>query len=288
LREATRAYGRGRTAFIEPASANLLPYSAFSADANSDGLADGWVVSKTATGTVTTSRAAPLVYAGVSGAKAQRLQYTAPTETGKNFNLYKNATAGTFAESDPATLSAWLYGSNPGTAVRLWVYVYNASNGLLEAEQSDQIVLAATPVRYHVTKASCPALTSYCRAVLQVSSIDTGDVVDFNAECAQLEKLAYPTNYIPTTTAAASRLADDLTGAVWGWTPGDGTGLVCRRALNGSAWAVDEMPSGAVVDYLTGYEVSGIVTFDRTLATAEIAAIRNEVLAGPRRLTKVV
>jgi len=78
-----------------------------------------------------------------------------------------------------------------------------------------------------------PANTSEGALVMVIYGINPGSTVDVTIDAAQLEKGAFATSYIPTTTTTVTRNADVVTVPTTGWNASAGTiAMVNGPALN--------------------------------------------------------
>jgi hypothetical protein len=229
----TYAGGRGFAPVIEEARTNYL--------VNSYGAANDGSKWTTGWGLTNTTSSAPVasIVPGVYGSTAQRLVYTGSSDTNKNVLMTSSAIPkGSFAAGEAATISAWMKGSLSGCTVDLRTVVYDASDNLLTGGVSPTFTLTGSWQRFSYTHTSLPANASYVLLRIAILAIDTGDTIDITIDAVQLEKGAFATSYIPTTTAAAARAACVVTVPTTNWNAAAGTFMGVCGAPPSAATAV--------------------------------------------------
>jgi hypothetical protein len=201
---------------VEGASTNDLLHSY--GDTQSGGKLTSWgaATSGTINGTPTYSTPDATDLIDITNAKAQRVQYTGVAGDGGTTNdriqISKQTTAdGTFSQDDIATISCWIKSrtGNSGVTVRLKIWQLNSAGGWL-TEDGINITPDSIWRRYHFTYTMNQATVARANAVLEVGYVSEGDTVDVEATGIQLENLALPSTFIPTTTAALTRNAEVL------------------------------------------------------------------------------
>jgi len=210
----------GSEAVIEESRTNYLLNSSFSADSNSDGLADGWGFYNSVSGTPVASR----VFSGIYG-KAERVQYTGITgDSGVHVRLDSDRTvSGSFASGENAVYSAYYSGTVSGTNIMIRIYARNDSGSYLGTANAS-ITLTTVPTKQTLVYSSLPAgTTSVTAGWTTADNIAPGASVDVSVAAAQVEKGPFATSYIPTTTATATRNVDSITVSTSSWDASQGT-----------------------------------------------------------------
>jgi hypothetical protein len=78
-----------------------------------------------------------------------------------------------------------------------------------------------------------------------IDGINNGSVIDLSIDAAQVEKGAFATSYIPTTTTAVTRNADNVTVPTTGWNASTGTFV----AVAGPTLLTPTSPSGTLIGW---------------------------------------
>jgi hypothetical protein len=136
---------------------------------------------------------------GGTATSANTFDFTSTSGSGFETSLDLTASAGT-----AVTASAWFSGSG-----EIRISVLDASGSFAGTHQS--ITLTSTPTRVSVTRTLVDA-----NALLRVSNVSGSAVTGAKIERLQLEAGAFPSSYIPTVAASATRAADVLTYTVNG------------------------------------------------------------------------
>lgn len=216
-----RSDGKGGSeAVIEEARTNYLKNSYFNLDSNSDGLGDSWANQSTSvTGSILNSRTSDAVY-GTS----QSLQYTGVStdSPSKALRLGQASAIGTFVPGENATGSFWYKGSlSVGvTTHQVALLAYNSSQTYLGAVTAT--INPSNTWQKATLSYALPANTSYVGIQFYLDGLDDGDVVDVKISAVQLEKGAFATSYIPTSTTTVARNADIVTVPTTGWNSASG------------------------------------------------------------------
>lgn len=207
----------GSEAVIEETRTNYLINSRGSVNNGVDLWTGGWAYGSSFTGTPARS-----LDSGVYGTTAQHVQYSALTgDTGfKYCTLSYSTPDGSFASGDSATLSVWMKGAvsqSGGAPLQIHIQALNAAfqaTGIV----SLTINPTSTWTRYTLTYPSLPAGTVKIQAYgFWFANSVLGDTYDVTVDAMQLEKGAFATSYIPTTTATVTRNADVVTVPTTGW-----------------------------------------------------------------------
>jgi hypothetical protein len=129
----------------------------------------------------------------------------------------------------------------------------NAAGSLLQRTSSTTIT-GATLTRYSATRTLTDATTAHVQNQIELFGIDNGDPIDLTLRIAapQLEQGAFPTSYIPTTTAAATRATDvaDITSISSFYNQAEGTLFaegVIRKNTDGTPLLFDDTTQDEVV-----------------------------------------
>jgi hypothetical protein len=244
--------GFGFAAVIEEARTNYLVNSYGAA--NTAGKWDGYNYAEACDGTPT-----PSIVPGLYGQTAQRVTYAGlPGETVGYFVPLSVYTAvGSFAAGEAGTLSTWLKGASSGVPVQLRLYGYQDSTNV--GMVFINATLTSAWARAAVSYASLPTGTNKCRMYLVCDGIAAGESIDITMDAVQLEKGAFATSYIPTTTAAVTRNADVVTVPTTGWSAAAGTMVGVRGVRSFDAylsrllhWIADANNHIGLADYSAG------------------------------------
>lgn len=175
---------------------NFIPNPSFEAGTT---LATGWTDANSVGGTVTYSLSTTTPS---FGAKKQRVQYTSINDTNKLIQLISAAsTNGTVAPGDSVTISIYLDGTaTAGISVALRLQFMTSAGGSAGTSDGTAVTLTGTPARASYT-ATAPATTSAVRALVRITSISTGRLLDINLDGALLEKAASAGVYFDGSTA---------------------------------------------------------------------------------------
>lgn len=234
--------GRGSAAVIEEARTNYLLNSYFGVDTDVDGLADNWTAlgSVGTGGTVSYNRAASAIYG-----YRQYIKFVGGTSPSSWCGLQSaNTVVGSFAAGESAVFRAYIERLSVTGCSLVAVITARDSGG---TSLGTAMATVSSTGWLSVTYSSLPTNTSRCSVVIQAQSdFGAGDVLEFAVHPCQLEKGAFPTSYIPTTTAAVTRAADVCTVPTTGWSASAGTivavaGATPSGSTSGSvlAWWAD-------------------------------------------------
>jgi len=274
---AYKSGGIGYAAIPEEARTNYLLHSWFDVDSNGDGRADSWSVMHNA-GTGTYAQA--LVEGVYRNGQSIRLL----TGSGYQIGLSQSSAVGTFAAGETATFSAYIGGTIAGASALLQLRAFSSTAVQLGVVNGNTLAVTATPTLFSQAYASLPAGTSYVLVAVVLTNFNTGDVTDVVVSAAQLEKGAFSTSYIPTTTAAVARAADNVTIPTTGWTPSTGTmmGVVGAGVMPTAnyvlMWRKD---SSNFVGLQTTYAYAGGGTRIVYYGAGNVAASGYKILANP-------
>lgn len=202
---------------IEAAATNLLIRT--DGTASGSGKWTGWLEALgTINGTEVYTQVAIPELTAISGAYAQRIQYTGvAADDGTPDILFYNTTStavGSVTQGDKVTVSAWLKGSSTNVIVEFVILERDAGDNYLTSQGSSalQSSISSTEWRrfshtFTVGHAGCSRVNFAVRA----RDFAEGDTVDMHIYGAQAEASPYATSWIPTAAAAATRNAETLT-----------------------------------------------------------------------------
>jgi hypothetical protein len=146
-------------------------------------------------------------------------------ESGDSYwQAYTDSAVGTFAEGDSATLSVYeKRGAETAYQVRTEILARDSGSSVLGNVMILDQTIGTEFTRIGVTYSSLPATTSFLRATTVAGVPVEGSILDWTIDAVQLEKQAFASSYIPTTTAAVTRNADVVTVPTTGWNAAAGT-----------------------------------------------------------------
>jgi len=193
---------------IEESRQNYLLNSGM--NVGSGGLATSWTRSSSMT---PNSPVQSLDADCIEGAYSQRFQVTQGNVTSITSFMYQSTVPASFAAGDLVAGSIWVKDDSAAGAVgiRMVLKVFNASSGVVTQVFSATATRGAGWVKLTATLTAGAATDFAQISVLPVNTPVTGDVFDVRIDAAQLEKGAFATSYIPTTTTAVTRPADVVT-----------------------------------------------------------------------------
>lgn len=226
--------------------------------ASGSGLWTGWSIGGGTANTPTASQADVSALSGITGAYAQRLQYVNGADTNKACQIEStNTGAASVAAGNVLTLSFWARSQTGITGCNFdgQIIWRNSSASFLSASNVTP-TLTTSWRRYFIT-ATAPASTDRINVKIGPSSgVDSGDTVDFEIYGVQVEIAAYPSSFIPTTTAALTRNAESLSYASAGNFPAPSGGNCL--SFDGQNASGDDYVS--IANSATGNQISGITT----------------------------
>ena len=245
----------GSEAVIESSRINYLLNSSFEVDSNSDGLSDSFSEYRSTINAPIWSRTASSIYG-----TAQRMQYNAVTgDAGKYLAIWSVATdVGTFMPGDTATLSFWIKGSVTGCTFKPGILSRSIGDGYIANSQAT-IVPTSTWQKVTIVYSNLPANTSRL-SIMPIYSDNLTDTSAFDVQisAAQLEKGAFPTSYIPTTTTAVTRNADVVNVPSTNWSAVSGT----IAMVNGHSLSADTSNATAI-NWMTPGNEEGISIYQQ-------------------------
>ncbi len=209
----------GSEAVIEEGRTNYLLNSSFSADTNSDGLSDNWT--KQSTSQFIYSRN---TNSSINGTVQKfRADYNSSGTQYPAF--YQRSAAATFAAGDTATATIWYRNLSKSGAsnVSLNLHAMNGSTDL--GQISVALTVSTDGVWRKATAVYSNMPTNTISAELDIiqSQSAAGNYFEGEFAAAQIEKGAFATSYIPTTTTTITRNADVVTVPTTNWNASTGT-----------------------------------------------------------------
>lgn len=193
-------YGAGAGLLLEGASTNLLKQSIFATDTDSDGVADNW-------GTEISGVTASLVdvsdLTGISGAFAQKYVLD-----GTEGNYYVSAQTVSVSADTIYTVSFWVKSSAWNGSVNRYAEITgdgSFGSTFLTFPTSNY---TTGWIRKETTVTTTGTQTTLSlRLARETTGLITGTIWFFGP---QIEQAAYPSSFIPTTTAALTRNTEAL------------------------------------------------------------------------------
>jgi len=181
-------------------------------DADTAGLATGWVQGDDVTNSPTMTIVEEVV-TNISNSHAQRFQHTFGDGTQTHIRAAETA-VGSFAQNDYITFSFWVKGTVTGiTSIIVQIRERDSSsvNGTNHTGADFKSTISSTEwKRIEYTVQLTDADLSLAEVQIRVSQPGSGSI-DLNIAGAQVEQAAFPSSFIPTTTAALTRNLEALT-----------------------------------------------------------------------------
>jgi hypothetical protein len=201
---------------IEGASTNLVDNGL---GLTPGSLWSGWSVIDGLNGSPTYTTLGIADFIAIPTATAQRIQYTAVgADVAENFYMYETTAAGTVLNGETYTVSGWIRSQTGNTGVAIILTARVVDNPITTVLEDHPINVTAdlTTSWKRFSKTFTVSNASASRAFVAVgvfgsaNGVDNGDVFDYEFAGIQLENAAYPSSFIPTTTAALTRNAEVL------------------------------------------------------------------------------
>lgn len=200
----------GQGLLLEGARTNLLIRT--DGTAHSSGFWTGWTNTTTITGTEVVTNVEPDI-SGISGGTAQRQQYTgvAGDAPSKIINIKSPTTAdGSIAQNDIIAVSFWMRAQTTNSGVTLRCLIRERDSGASSLASSNATITPTTSwTRYEriytVTQATAARMNLEIGITSTSGGVDDEDTYDLEIWGVQVEVSAYPSSFIPTTTAALTR-----------------------------------------------------------------------------------
>jgi len=250
----------GYEAEIEEGRTNYLTNSSFETDSNSDGLADSLSTFKTVNGTPNMTR-----LMGVHGNYSQNTQYTGVAGDSNNETrvLVHQSSTG-FSAGENVTGSVYIKGSVNNCVLDIYLSARDSSYNQLGVSSLTITPSSTSWNRYTVSYSNLPTGTAMIYFnTIHVTSLDAGDSYNLSFDAAQLEKGAFATSYIPTTSAAVTRNADMVTVPTTGWSASTGTFMVVAGdSVHRSSGVGYSLGWNGSNSYINAYDINMSAYFD--------------------------
>ncbi|MEI6850498.1 MAG: prepilin-type N-terminal cleavage/methylation domain-containing protein [Candidatus Saccharibacteria bacterium] len=240
----------GHEALIEEGRTNYL-LNSYGA-ANTNGSWDSWSSSiSNVSGVLNKS-----ITSGVYRSSAQRYQYTGVVGDSPQKFAYNDQTtvSGSFSATENASFSVLIKGVVSGCNLYIQIVARDAATASLGTQTVEVAPTSANFTRYSIVYLNLPVNTVKVTARVYVGNIGDTDTFDFSLDAAQLEKGAFATSYIPTTTAVTTRSPDVVNVPSTNWNASAGTILSSYYLSN---WN-DSLTHGLVTAGSTGVEEVGL------------------------------
>ena len=140
-----------------------------------------------------------------------------------------NAIAG----GDSVSFSVWLKGtSNTANKPQLVAWNYKDSSSNYLGGFQNTVNITNQWQRYTLLY-TAPATTNLVSFMIYIPGVTNGENFDLSMDAVQLEKGAFPTSYIPTTSTVVTRNADTVIVPTAGWNAATGTWVVIASRSSG-------------------------------------------------------
>lgn len=181
------------------------------------GIWSGWADNSGVGGAITRTVVSIPELTSVSGATSQRIQYVSASDTNKGIGQKSPITsAGSIVNGDVLSISVYFRSQTGITGLSSMTFsirTRDSSNTLLTTYASSDILGSiSTDWRKFSFQATITDATSdRLDFIISMFGVDTGDSVDIEMACVQVEKRRSPTSWIPTKTTELTRNVEYLT-----------------------------------------------------------------------------